>query len=449
MAIYEQSALGTVLSSMPGAISDAMASKQQQQMSQQQMMMNMQAMQQASMQLQQQKIAMGMDRGGYGNQDLSAYFSGLMMAPGELSTDDSGNFIWSMDASQALPTEQEAWSKYQQIVGPANITEADSRYFMNELWPSIIEKRSGQVVSELQKLEKAGYDESDMQTILYNNPHLKSDMSIVMPFIANMAPEVSAKFASYMPQKPVNMMERITEAGPYIGTVGAGGALGYQYMQGTAQPYIDEATTKFEGKLQRRGVDPTTRTTDKLTKAQKKLNEATRRNPRSPKGWNNRADAIDSARKTISKEKDKIKRVIEKARNIKASDVAKNTRWNRLMKNAPKTRLNMPIAAFAPTVLGGAGDIVAGPKGEAVGRGAGGGVQLAYGGAKGMSLAKWLMKKVPGIAARKGVQAGTMALADSPALPFGDIIGAAWGIGSGSYEIYNAIQEWRKANQSY
>lgn len=449
MAIYEQSALGSVLSSVPGAISDVMASRQQKQMSQQQMMMNMQAMQQAQMQLQQQKTAMGMDRGGYGNQELSSYFTGLMMAPGTLATDDAGNLQWSMEPEQAMPTEAEAWARYQTIVGPANITEADSTYFMTQLWPTLQKKRAGLVVAELQKLEKAGYDESDMQTILYNNPTLKSDMSVLMPFIAQSAPEVSAKFASYMPQKPVDMMERITEAGPAIGTAGVAGTMGYQYMQGTAQTYIDEAVKKFEGKLQRRGVDPTTRTTDKLNKAQQKLSEATKRNPRSPQGWNNRADAMDNARQTISKEKDKIKKIVEKARTFKKSDISKNKRWNRLMKNAPKAKLNMPIAAFAPTVLGGAGDIIAGPKGEAVGRGAGGAVQMTYGAAKGMSLAKWLMKKVPAIAMRKGAQAGTMAMMDSPALPFGDILGAAWGLGSGSYEVYNAIQEWRKANQSY
>ena len=49
MAIYEESALGSVLSSVPGAISDAMGARQQRQMNQQQMMMNMQQMQQAQM----------------------------------------------------------------------------------------------------------------------------------------------------------------------------------------------------------------------------------------------------------------------------------------------------------------------------------------------------------------------------------------------------------------
>ena len=109
----------------------------------------------------------------------------------------------------------------------------------------------------------------------------------------------------------------------------------------------------------------------------------------------------------------------------------------------------MPIAAFAPTLLGGAGQMLGGDKVEAIGRGLGGGVQAAYGGAKGMSLAKWLAKKVPGIAARKGAQAGAMAMADSPIPGPMDAIGMLWGLGSGGYEMYNAVQEWRRANQSY
>ena len=92
--------------------------------------------------------------------------------------------------------------------------------------------------------------------------------------------------------------------------------------------------------------------------------------------------------------------------------------------------------------------MIAGDKGEALGRGLGGGVQTTYGAAKGMSLAKWLAKRVPGIVSKKAAGAGTMAMADA-ALPIGDILGAAWGLGTGGYEIYNAIQEWRKANQSY
>ena len=449
MAIYEESALGSVLSRVPCAISDAMGARQQRQMNQQQMMMNMQQMQQAQMQLAQQKTAMGMDRGGYGNAQLDAYFTGLLMAPGILATNADGNFEWSMAPDQALPTEAEAWAQYQAIVGPANITEADSKYFVNQLWPALLQKRAGLVISEINKLEQAGYDSGDMQTILYNNPGLKSDMSIVMPFIAQNAPEMNAKLASYLPQKPVDFMERMSDLAPGIGTTAMLGGAGYNWMQKTPQKYIDEATKKFEGKLTRRGVDPTARTTEKLTKAQTKLKEATNRNPRTPKGWNNRADDMDNARNTINKEKEKIKRIVEKARDIRTKDLSKNTRWRRAMDRLPKNKmLNMPVAAFAPSVLGAGGQMIAGDKGEAFGRGVGGGVQTAYGAAKGMSLAKWLMKRIPGIVSKKAAGAGTMAMADA-ALPVGDVLGAAWGLGTGGYEIYNAIQEWRKANQSY
>tara|TARA_R100000781_G_scaffold113069_2_gene80970 strand:- start:496 stop:1845 length:1350 start_codon:yes stop_codon:yes gene_type:complete len=449
MAVYEQSALGTALSSLPGAITDAMASNQQRQMNQQVMAQNMQAMQQSQMQLEMQKKQMGMDRGGYGNQMLSEYFTGLMMAPGTLATNADGNFEWSLAPEQAMPTQAEAWARYQTIVGPANITEADSTYFMTQLWPELVKSRAGKVISEINKLEQAGYDPSDMQTILYNNPTLKSDMSVLMPYIAEISPEMNAKFAGYMPQKPVEFMERMADLAPGIGTTAMVGGAGYNWMQKTPQKYIDEATKKFEGKLTRRGLDPVTRTTDKLTKAQTKLDEATKRNPRTPKGWNNRADDMDAARKTIGKEKDKIKTILDKARDIRTKDVAKNTRWRRAMERLPKNKvLNMPVAAFAPTVLGAGGQMIAGDKGEALGRGLGGGVQTAYGAAKGMSLAKWLMKRVPSIVSKKAAGAGTMALADA-ALPVGDILGAAWGLGTGGYEIYNAIQEWRKANQSY
>ena len=119
------------------------------------------------------------------------------------------------------------------------------------------------------------------------------------------------------------------------------------------------------------------------------------------------------------------------------------------MKKMPKTKLNFPVAAFAPTVLGGAGQIVGGSEGEALGRGVGGGVQATYGAAKGVSLAKYLMKVVPKIGAKKAAQAATIAMGDSPAPGPMDAAGLVWGLGSGGYEIYQAIQDWRLANQSF
>ena len=207
MAIYEQSALGSMLEGLPSGLADMVNARQQKQMTQQQMMMNMQQMQQQQMQMDLQKKQMGMDRGGYGNQMLSEYFNALMMAPGTLASDTHGNFQWTMSPELVMPTKQDAWAKYQQIVGPSNITSADSDYFMGTLWPNLVKERAGLVVSEIQKLEKAGYGPDDMRVIMANNPQLFSDLNTTMPFIQNNAPEISAKMAAYMPQKPVNSME--------------------------------------------------------------------------------------------------------------------------------------------------------------------------------------------------------------------------------------------------
>ena len=120
------------------------------------------------------------------------------------------------------------------------------------------------------------------------------------------------------------------------------------------------------------------------------------------------------------------------------------------MKKLPANKvLNLPVAALAPQALGAAGEYIGGESGRAVGSGFGGGIQTAYGGAKGISLAKHLMKVLPEIAKKKAVQGGAMAMADSPGLPFGDIAGMAWGLGSGGYEMYKAYQDWKLANQIY
>ena len=449
MSIYEQNPMGTVLANAPGMISQALQSRKQNQMNQQQMMMNMQQMQQAQMQLEVQKKQMGMDRGGYGNQALSEYFSQLMMAPGSLVSDPvSGNFVWSMDQAHKMPTQQEAWAQYQAIVGPGNITSADTDYFMGTLWPKLMETRAGLVVSEIQKLEKAGYSEKDMRLIMANNPTLFADLSVVMPYVQNAAPEISAKMAGYMPQKPVSFGAQMSDVAPYLGPAAIGGTAGYNWMQGTAQEYIDAAQSKYESKLQRRSINPETRSTKKLNELKKKLDKLNKSNPRTEQGWKSRATKIKNVTSKITGEKSKIDRVFSVAKKYKDADIAKNTRWARTMAYMPKNYLNFPVAAVAPAVGGTVGGFLGGDKGEAIGSGLGGGVQAAYGTAKGVSLANWLMQKGFGIGSRKLAQGGLMASLDGP-LPFGDILGAAWGLGSGSYEMYNAIKEWRAANQSY
>ena len=56
----------------------------------------------------------------------------------------------------------------------------------------------------------------------------------------------------------------------------------------------------------------------------------------------------------------------------------------------------------------------------------------------GKSFVSYLASKAPSIAAKMGV----MAMADSPALPIGDILALGWS----AVEVYNLYQAWSKEN---
>ena len=92
---------------------------------------------------------------------------------------------------------------------------------------------------------------------------------------------------------------------------------------------------------------------------------------------------------------------------------------------------------LAPAVGGAVGGAVAGEKGAIVGEGLGGVVlanKPARAGAR--TFMNFLASKFPTIAVKMGVTA----MADSPALPFGDIAA----LGLGAYEIWGAYQEWNE-----
>jgi len=103
-----------------------------------------------------------------------------------------------------------------------------------------------------------------------------------------------------------------------------------------------------------------------------------------------------------------------------------------------KTIKGSTIAPWlAPAVGGAVGGAVAGEKGAIVGEGLGGAVlanKPARAGAR--TFMNFLASKFPKIAVKMGVTA----MADSPALPFGDIAA----LGLGAYEIWGAYQEWNE-----
>ena len=457
MKVGIMSALSDAIGSIPSTIMQAAKLKQSQQQHEQAMVMNEQAMIQARMQLEQQKKVLGMDRGGYGNDQLTKYFNDLTLSKVSIRPGDGD---WNVEVDMPLPTQADAWSHYQSLVGPGNITSADTEYFMKTLWPQVMKSRAGKIVSQLDILDKQGFSKRDLRLMTLNQPELQSEIGLVANYLRETDPVNSAQFVqgltAILPQKDVNIGERVTGLGPVIGLggVAAGGA--YQYAKTKTSKTDIEDARKFAKKFIERGskktggpIDVDTRTSDKLTKLNKDLEKANKRKAKTPKSVKSKASRISNLNNKISTEKNRINALIDRANKLTKTKIADKTLWKKGMKYMPKNKvLNLPVAAMAPAVLGTAGEYVGGESGRAIGHGFGGGVQTAYGGAKGVSLAKHLMKVLPGIAAKKAVQGGAMAMADSPVLPFGDIAGAAWGLGSGGYEMYKAYQDWKLANQS-
>ena len=460
------SALSDAIGSIPETIMQAVqlrqASEQHQQQIQQneqQMLLNSQAMEQARIQLKQQQKVLGMDRGGYGNEGLTKFFNDLILSKFSIRPMDGD---WAVESGGSLPTQEQAWEVYQSFVGSGNITSADSDYFMKTLWPQVMKSHAGKITTELKILTQQGFSPRDLRLMMLNQPELQHNVGLVSKYLSETDPVNSAPIVKdlikILPQKDVNVGERITGLGPAIGLTGAAAAGGYEYLKKTTTKTDIEKARKFADEFIKRGtkatgggdIDVKTRTSDKLNKLNKDLEKAEKRKAKTPKSIKAKETRVSNINNKITNEKSRINQIVDRANKITKTKIADKTLWNKAMKKLPANKvLNLPVAALAPQALGAAGEYIGGESGRAVGSGFGGGIQTAYGGAKGISLAKHLMKVLPEIAKKKAVQGGAMAMADSPGLPFGDIAGMAWGLGSGGYEMYKAYQDWKLANQSY
>ena len=103
-------------------------------------------------------------------------------------------------------------------------------------------------------------------------------------------------------------------------------------------------------------------------------------------------------------------------------------------KKIGKSKLGAYAAPYAGEVIG---EAVGGETGRLIGQTGGTALLVNKVGRPGaVSFAKYLASKAPGIAAKAGV----MAMADSPALPIGDLIGLGWS----AAEVYRLYKEWTK-----
>ena len=438
MAIeLKQTALDSLLSNAPGQIFQMMQMKQ--------------AYDQNERQTQAYLAANYMDRGGYG-QAVDEWFNNFVLNPGTLEVGENGQWLWKGPAGSKpgeynMLSETEAWAKYVEMVGSDKITPGDSRYFKEKLWPEIIQKRGTLYAAELDKLRNTGYSERDIKNIMIDNPNMLASFGKMMPYADANTRQL---LASVMPQKPVNVLERVASATPVAGAVGGGAYAASSYMDKTpSQEVLDKAKDKFNKHLEKNKINPETRTSEKLTKAEQKLEQAKKRkaskDPKT-KSYKDKQTRIKNARKEVTAEKSRVTRNVNKAKDIRDKYKTKNTRWKQFKGRMPAPGLNFFTAAIAPWAGKTVGGYIGGEGGEAVGRSAGGATQIAYGGLKAKSFWQFLKHTFPKIATKKGAQVAAAAMADSPAPGPMDALAAAWGLGSGSYEMYQAWKQWNRSS---
>ena len=139
-------------------------------------------------------------------------------------------------------------------------------------------------------------------------------------------------------------------------------------------------------------------------------------------------EAADKISKTKGFHKTATGKVVKKIDDITKS-ITKKIKM-------PKPSLKGAIPYAASTVGGAVGGVVGGDTGSVIGQTVGAGYMLnKVGKPSVISFSKYLASKAPSIAAKMGV----MAMADSPALPIGDIVA----LGFGLMEVASLYKEWK------
>ena len=123
-----------------------------------------------------------------------------------------------------------------------------------------------------------------------------------------------------------------------------------------------------------------------------------------------------------------------------------NTRWKKFSKGSFGKGIKgvSTLKGFAPMVAAYAGEkvggFVGGDKGAAMGKG-------TAATAVGMTLSKYVLKRLAQAAPTIAGKVGLAAMADGPVLPWGDVVGAAIGTGMSIVEVVSAYKDWKKANR--
>jgi hypothetical protein len=390
---------------------------------------------QSALELEEFKKQRGMDAAGYGKPEASKFFENLAYSPSNLQI-QGGELVYQ--GEKAFPTRADAKAKYKKIVtadGQA-WTDTDSKIF-DMGWQESVGIRNRMFIAELQTLNEQGYDEDDIQSVIANNPILEESIYNIKGYTNK---DDSMFYSKFLPKKSVDFFDRVSDSPVATVGVGVGTAAAaegtYRFLQSTPQGVLDEARLKYKSNISGLG--------DEVRTAQDLLDEV-----QGKKAYKGKAKDVKSAKALLEEAKSNLNNAKTTGSKELRKMVKENTRWEQLKgSKAGKLKHVSSLRGFAPTIFGLGGEtvggFVGGDKGAAVGKGAGATAGLVAGGMPlGQYVAKRLAMKAPAMAARFGIAA----MADSPAIPVGDIIGAVMAGGMGVSEVMSAIEDWKKANR--
>ena len=382
-----------------------------------------------------QKKQLGMDAAGYENLEITDYFNNLMLDEGVIES--AGGYLnWT--GQTVMPTHAEAWQDYKQIATKTgkSITSGDYKLF-NNMWLGLVETRDRRLQGEIKKLSAQGYGTSDIESLLTENPIFSQNINNLMNYTS---PESQQFYAGFQPKKSRGFMGRMSESplatsGVIASTMAAPGLAyaGYDWANMPSSQLKEAARLVYNNEL--------TDSRDAIKEARALLNEE-KAKPR----YKGKVGNVRAAQNILDEAQANHKRLQGTSMKDYQKALKEGTPWARASKYMPKTPglLRGMVPAVAGTVGSTVGGFVGGESGAAVGRGTGGAVGIAAGGVPLTTyVAQRLAAKAPSIAARFKL----MALADSPAIGYADLFGAAMSLGMGTIEVINAYKDWQKANR--
>ena len=382
-----------------------------------------------------QKKQLGMDAAGYENLEITDYFNNLMLDEGVIES--AGGYLnWT--GKTVMPTHAEAWQNYKQIATKTgkSITSGDYKLF-NNMWLGLVETRDRRLQGEIKKLSAQGYGTSDIESLLTENPIFSQNINNLMNYTS---PESQQFYAGFQPKKSKGFMGRMSESPLATSAVIAGTAAapglayaGYEWANMPSAELKEAAMQIYNNELNA--------SRNEVKDARDQLQSI-----KNQKRYKGKTGDIRAAEDLLKEAQTNHQRLQKTSVKDYQKALKEGTPWARASKYMPKTPglLRGMVPAVAGTVGSTVGGFVGGESGAAVGRGTGGAVGIAAGGVPLTTyVAQRLAAKAPSIAARFKL----MALADSPAIGYADLFGAAMSLGMGTIEVINAYKDWQKANR--